>query len=60
MKEKKKKQFKYFEYKDVDYFTAPSDWLFVKLSNRLKDGYEIWRDKKNISWKGILKLKNKE
>lgn len=41
-----------FEYKDIDYLESPSGWLEARLSNRLEDGYAIWRDNKNMSWRG--------
>ena len=50
----KKKEIKEFEYKDVDYLNSPDGWLGAKLRNRLEWGYEIWRDDKNMSWRGIF------
>lgn len=46
-------EFEYFEYKDIDYLQSPYLWLEVRLSNRLYEGFEIWRDHKNMSWRGI-------
>jgi len=45
---------KQFEYRDVDYLETPSGWLEVILDNRLKEGFEIWRDPKNMSWRGNI------
>ena len=41
-----------FEYKDIDILNSPLGWFEVRLENRFKEGYEIWRDEKNMSWKG--------
>ena len=51
----KKEIKKEFIYKDIDYLLAPSGWLEAKLDNRLEEGYEIWRDDKNMAWCGRLK-----
>ncbi len=39
-----------FIYRDVDYFNSPSGWLEAKLHNRLREGFEAWRDEKK--WRG--------
>lgn len=49
------KRYGHFEYKDFDYLESPDSWLAARLGNRLKEGFEIWRDDKNMSWKGIQK-----
>ena len=46
-----------FEYKDVDFIGSPKGWLRARLDNRLREGFKIWRDEKNMSWRG--KLTNK-
>ena len=47
-----------FEYRDVDYLESPSGWREAKLQNRWQEGYEIWRDNKNMSWRGRKLLTN--
>ena len=44
---------KTFEYLECDYLTAPHGWLEAKLHNRFVEGFEIWRDPKNLSWRGV-------
>lgn len=41
-----------FIYRDWDSFRGPSGWLEARLSNRLREGYEIWRDQKEMAWRG--------
>ena len=45
---------KEFEYKDVDFINSPPGWLETRLENRIGEGFEVWRDEKNMSWKGKL------
>lgn len=47
-----KEDIKEFEYRDVDYVNAPTGWLEARLENRFDEGFEIWRDIKNMSWRG--------
>lgn len=47
------KKFEWFEYFDVDYLNSPNGWLEARISNRFRDGFEIYRDEKRLSWCGI-------
>jgi hypothetical protein len=47
----KERQFIYY---DSDFTASPDGWLRARLENRLKEGYEIWRDEKEMAWKGVL------
>lgn len=53
--QQKIKELERFEYKDVDFIFSPSGWLEAKLKNKLSAGFEIWRDEKSMSWKGVKK-----
>jgi hypothetical protein len=44
---------KEFTYRDVDYLEAPIGWLEARLANRFREGYEIWRDEKELAWRGV-------
>jgi len=39
-----------FEYHEVDYLHSTFG-IGYDLQNRLEEGYEIWRDNKNMSWR---------
>jgi hypothetical protein len=44
---------KQFIFYDSDYIKSPLGWLETRLQNKFKDGYEIWRDEKEMAWKGV-------
>lgn len=41
-----------FTYKDIDFLPSPIGWLEARLENRLREGFLIWRDEKEMSWRG--------
>ena len=49
------KNWRHFEYYDIDSEKLPCDWLEIRLNNRTREGYEIWRDEQKMAWCGILK-----
>jgi len=46
---------KKFIYYDVDYLSSLEGWLEARLDNRFREGFEIWRDEKEMAWRGIKK-----
>lgn len=45
---------KQFIYYDIDFLKSPAGWLVARLEGRLREGFEIWRDEKELAWKGVL------
>lgn len=42
-----------FIYRDIDYLESPFGWLDARISNRIEEGFAVWRDEKELAWRGV-------